>query len=63
MSQRHYLDVDTQQELSQAFDWPRQQGLLSFTPQLLQHRPPRGEGPLREALQAEVDHQLLQHPH
>lgn len=63
ISQKHYLSVNTQQELSQAFDRSRQQGLFSLPPELLQHSPPGGEGPLCEALQPEADHQLLQHPH
>ncbi|TNN75650.1 hypothetical protein EYF80_014013 [Liparis tanakae] len=55
VSRRRYLGVDTQQELSQAFDWSRQQGVLSLTAKLLQHRPPRGESALRKALQAEAE--------
>ena len=60
---RCYLSVDTQQEQSQAFDWSRQEGLLTLTSELLQHRPPRAQSPLCKALHTKVDHQLLQHPH
>lgn len=35
ISQKRYLSVDTQQELSQAFDWSRQQGLFSLPSELL----------------------------
>lgn len=59
---RRYLGVNSQQELSEAFDWSRQQRLLSLAHKLLHHRPPRGERPHSKTPQAKVDDQLLQHP-